>query len=132
MKTTEHNPYAGLSRIFHEPNRLAIVSALGGAIDGLSFNELKDACALTDGNLSRHLKTLEASGVIRVKKSSSRKKTCTRVVLADHGREKFIEYLEALEAVLVKASESVAAEEKAENFRELWKSQFGTGIFDMD
>ena len=39
------DPYAALERIFHEPRRLAIMSALLGAPDGLSFNQLKASCA---------------------------------------------------------------------------------------
>ena len=128
----EMNPYAALNKLFHEPSRLAIITALGGAIDGLTFGELKDHCDLTDGNLSRHLKALEEGRMVRVKKSSAGKRTRTSVVLSDYGRESFMEYLRALEQVLVTASKSMVAEEKAADFRVLWKSQFGTGIFDMD
>ena len=58
MKIDTDNPYNELTRVFHEPSRLAIMSALCAAASGLSFNELKAACDLTDGNQSRHLKTL--------------------------------------------------------------------------
>lgn len=131
----QHNdsPFNSIDRIFHEPSRLAIISALGGAIDGLSFNDLRDRCGLTDGNLSRHLKTLEDAGAIRVKKSSLESgRTKTSVVLSDLGRERFVEYLKTLELVLMRASKSLAAEEKAAEFRTLWESQFGIGIFDID
>ena len=43
-----------LERIFHEPNRLAIMSTLCAADEGLAFTDLRDACGLTDGNLNRH------------------------------------------------------------------------------
>lgn len=127
-----HNPYASLDKLFHEPNRLSILSALGGAIDGLTFNELKARCELTDGNLSRHLKTLEDAGAVRVKKSRMGRRVKTSVVLSDLGRERFVAYLKALEEVLMRASKSIAAEEKAANFRALWESQFGMGLFDID
>jgi DNA-binding transcriptional ArsR family regulator len=132
MKTHNDLPYAALDKLFHEPNRLAILSALGGAIDGLTFNEIKEKCGLTDGNLSRHLKTLEDAGAIRIKKSRLGKRSSTRAVLSELGSERFIVYLKALEEVLVKASRSVVAEEKAAAFRSLWESQFGAEIFDMD
>ena len=132
MNKRETNPYTALNKLFHEPSRLAIITALGGAIDGLTFGELKDHCSLTDGNLSRHLKALEDGRMIRVKKSSAGKRTRTSVVLSDFGRQSFMEYLAALEEVLATASKSMAAEAKAADFRVLWKSQFGTGIFDMD
>lgn len=47
-----------LERIFHEPNRLAVMSHLAAAAQGLTFPALRDACGLTDGNLNRHLKAL--------------------------------------------------------------------------
>lgn len=54
-----------LSRVFHEPRRLAIMSVLcASAPTGLSFSELRAQCGLTDGNLNRHLKTLEEAGAI--------------------------------------------------------------------
>ncbi len=70
--------------------------------------------------------------MVKVKKSSVGRRTRTSVVLSDLGREKFIRYLDALEKVLVTASRSMAAEQKAASFRDLWKSQFGTGIFEME
>jgi DNA-binding MarR family transcriptional regulator len=106
MKKVE-NPYASLSRIFHEPNRLAILSALCNAPEGLTFNDLKEECELTDGNLSRHLKSLQQARIIRIKKSFVRSKPQTTVYLTDRGREEFVRYLQALEQVLFKAAESV-------------------------
>jgi DNA-binding transcriptional ArsR family regulator len=102
------NPFAALNTIFHEPNRLAIVSALCNAEDGMTFLELKEECALTDGNLSRHLKSLQDARVIRIKKAFFKSKPQTTVFLTERGREHFVEYLEALEEVLQKASESVS------------------------
>jgi len=125
------NPYASLNRIFHEPNRLAIMSALGGAPQGLTFNELKDQCTLTDGNLSRHLRTLEEAGAVHVRKNFVGSRPRTTVRLSDLGKEGFVEYLKALEEVLLKASESVVSDERALNLRSLWENHFGTGILDL-
>lgn len=110
---THENPYAALERIFHEPNRLAIMSALCGADEGLSFNELKEMCDLTDGNLSRHLKTLEEADAVRVKKAFVGSRPRTTVSLSEGGREKFLEYLQALEEVLRMAAASMTPEERA-------------------
>ncbi|HWP47044.1 MAG TPA: transcriptional regulator [Candidatus Limnocylindrales bacterium] len=112
MSAKYDNPYVALKQIFHEPNRLAIVSALCGSIDGLTFNELKEECKLTDGNLSRHLKALEEAGAIKIEKTFVRAKPRTTVFLTDQGRESFIEYLQALEQVLRKAAESAIIAEK--------------------
>ena len=38
MSTPADNPFAALQRVLHEPHRLALVSALAAAVDGLSFN----------------------------------------------------------------------------------------------
>jgi len=112
MATKHDNPYAALKTLFHEPNRLAIMSALSQAIDGLTFNDLKRECDLTDGNLSRHLKALEEAGAIRIEKTFVDAKPRTTVFLSAAGRTSFIEYLQALEEVLQKAAESIAVVEK--------------------
>ena len=121
MATKHENPYAALKTLFHEPNRLAMMSALSQAIDGLTFNDLKRECGLTDGNLSRHLKTLEEAEAIRIEKTFVDAKPRTTVFLSDAGRKSFIEYLQALEEVLQKAARSVAAvEKKSASRRLLW------------
>jgi DNA-binding transcriptional ArsR family regulator len=119
MAAKHENPYAALKTLFHEPNRLAMMSALSQAIDGLTFNELKRECGLTDGNLSRHLKTLEEAEAIHIEKTFVDAKPRTTVFLSDAGRKSFIEYLQALEEVLQKAARSVAAVEKKAASRRL-------------
>ena len=104
------SPYEALERIFHEPNRLAIMSALCAADEGLPFTELRDACGLTDGNLNRHLKVLDAAGVLRVKKVFVDAKPRTTVALSKKGLRRFSEYLEALNTVLVAAQAAMPAE----------------------
>ncbi len=115
MPSKSENPYAALNRVFHEPSRLAILSALIGVEEGLTFSQLKRECDLTDGNLSRHLKTLEEAGVIEIEKRFVRNKPQTRVILTEGGRENFLQYLKALEEVLLKAAESFAAQQKEES-----------------
>lgn len=113
MHSNSDNPYTALKRIFHEPNRLAIMSALCGSANGLTFKELKQECDLTDGNLSRHLKALEDAEVILTEKKFVGVKPRTTVILTDKGRENFMEYLQALEEVLKKAADAVSnGEEK--------------------
>ena len=107
-------PHTKLKKLFHEPNRLAIMSALCRAAEGLLFNELKEECSLTDGNLSRHIKTLKEAGVIEVNKFFKGVKPLTRVVMNDTGREHFVEYLTALEEVLKDAA-SALGEKRADN-----------------
>lgn len=105
MSNTTDNPYPHLERVFHEPGRLTIMSNLLGAPDGLTFSELKKQCDLTDGNLSRHLKALEKVKAVTIKKRFVKNRPQTKVTLSDRGREDFMAYLQALEAVLLDAAE---------------------------
>ncbi len=100
-------PYEALDKVFHEPHRLALVSSLLADEKGLSFNELRDLCDLTDGNLSRHLKVLEDAGAVRIEKSFVANRPRTTVSLTKEGRARFLEYLDALEAVLKEAASRV-------------------------
>lgn len=107
-----NDPYEALEKIFHEPNRLAIMSALCASNSGLTFTELKDQCRLTDGNLNRHLKVLEEAGVIKVRKEFVDNKPRTTVLLSGKGLNRFNEYLAALSEVLEKAKGAMAAEDR--------------------
>ena len=51
--------YDGLDRVLHEKARLGIMTSLVARAEGVVFNELKRLCALTDGNLSRHIDVLQ-------------------------------------------------------------------------
>jgi len=104
--------HEALERIFHEPNRLAIMSAVCAADAGLTFNELKTTCGLTDGNLNRHLKVLEDAGAIHIKKAFVDAKPRTTVRLTRTGQKRFNEYLSALADVLKAARQAMPAGEK--------------------
>ena len=108
MCATTPNPHEALEKIFHEPNRLAIMSALCAAPGGVTFTDLKTACGLTDGNLSRHLAALEEDGAIRIKKEFVGAKPRTTVFLTDTGLDRFNDYLTALEDVLQQAKRAQA------------------------
>lgn len=101
-ETKDQAPFAypGLDRVFHEKARLGIVSCLAGHTDGLGFSELKALCALTDGNLSRHLQVLEEADCIHIKKGYDGRRPFTRCRLTAAGRQRFSEYLAVLEQVL--------------------------------
>ena len=105
--------YEALEKIFHEPNRLAIMSALCAADKGLAFSELKTACRLTDGNLSRHLKVLEEADTITITKSFVDSKPRTTVIISRKGLKRFQEYLAALNEVLEKARQSIPADSRS-------------------
>ena len=93
--------YEELKRIFHEPKRMAIMSALCAADrKGLTFTELKRGCGMSDGNLNRHLKVLADSGAVRIEKKFVGVKPRTTVFLTERGLDRFSEYLEALRVAL--------------------------------
>jgi DNA-binding transcriptional ArsR family regulator len=60
--------FEGLDRVLHEKARLSIMTSLADHPKGLSFTELRELCALTDGNLSRHVQILEEAGMLSVTK----------------------------------------------------------------
>ena len=93
--------YSGLERIFHEKARLSILTSLISHKGGLLFPDLKELCALTDGNLARHLEALKDAELIVVKKSPGR----THVRLSSAGRKRFVAYLEELERVVRDAAQ---------------------------
>jgi len=89
-----------LARLFHEPNRLAILAALCTAEDGLSFTALRETCNLTDGNLSRHLKALADEEIIVLDKRFVDRKPLTTATLTEAGLIRFTTYLDQLTDVL--------------------------------
>jgi predicted ArsR family transcriptional regulator len=103
---------AALERVFHEPGRLAIMSALCAAAEGLSFVELKAQCRLTDGNLNRHLKTLDEAEAVRIRKTVVAGRPRTTVSVTAQGRRDFGAYLRALEQVLKAAARAAASEDR--------------------
>jgi DNA-binding MarR family transcriptional regulator len=103
-KTGEDQPgrfaYEGLDRVLHEKARLGIMTSLVTRPDGLLFGELKRLCALTDGNLSRHLDVLHQAGLVEIWKGFENRRPQTLCRLSPEGRQRFLAYLEELEQVV--------------------------------
>jgi DNA-binding HxlR family transcriptional regulator len=95
--------YDGLERVIHERARLSILSSLASNPTGLSFNDLKQLCQLTDGNLSRQLQLLQEQEFVEVVKSTKNNRPHTQVLLTESGRERFLEYIAVLEGVVADA-----------------------------
>jgi DNA-binding MarR family transcriptional regulator len=92
--------YEGLDRALHEKARLGILTSLIAHVEGLRFGELRTFCALTDGNLSRHLDVLRKAGLVEVWKGFEHRRPQTLVRLTADGRRRFVAYLEELERVI--------------------------------
>jgi DNA-binding MarR family transcriptional regulator len=95
--------YDGLERVIHEKARLGIVTSLATHPRGLLFNDLKELCSLTDGNLSRHLQILNEAGLVEVWKGFQGNRPQTLVRLTADGRKRFLEYIAVLESVVTDA-----------------------------
>lgn len=108
MPTSDNAPFAfdGLDRTIHEKARLSILTSLISKPDGLSFNQLKELCALTDGNLSRHVQVLQDAGLVSITKTFVDNRPHTTCALTGAGRERFMDYLNVLETVLKNANTS--------------------------
>ena len=95
--------YEGLDRVMHERARLGILASLAAHADGLLFNDLKQLCALTDGNLSRHISVLAEGGLVEVGKGATGPRPQSMYRLTPDGRRRFAEYIGVLEKVIADA-----------------------------
>ncbi len=110
-RSTAPFAYEGLDRVIHERARLSVLTSLMTHPSGLSFVELKQLCALTDGNLARHLQVLEEDKMIQITKEEDRGRAQTTVRMTASGRKRYIEYLTILEQVVRDAASIVQAEQ---------------------
>ena len=92
-------PYLQLNRVIHEKGRLAIMSMLAASPE-LSFTELRDALAMTDGNLTTHIRALQETGYVSVAKSFQNRRPLTTCSLTTSGRKAFAEYINLLERIV--------------------------------
>jgi hypothetical protein len=105
MKTKNSKPeapfaYEGLDRVIHERARLSVLTSLITHPHGLGFVELKRLCALTDGNLARHLQVLEDDGMVRITKEGVSGRAQTTARITGPGRKRYLDYLVVLEQVV--------------------------------
>jgi DNA-binding MarR family transcriptional regulator len=92
-------PFLQLDRVIHEKGRLAIMSMLA-ATPELSFTELREALAMTDGNLTTHLRTLQEAGYLAVAKSYQNRRPLTTCSLTAAGRKAFTAYVDLLDQIV--------------------------------
>jgi DNA-binding MarR family transcriptional regulator len=85
-----------LSRLIHEPARLAIMIALS-ACESADFLYLQRLTGLTKGNLSGHLAKLEMAGLLSIEKSFVDKIPHTQIRISEAGRSALEQYWQQLE-----------------------------------
>jgi len=112
--------YEGLDRVMHEKARLGILSSLAAHASGLLFNNLKQLCSLTDGNLSRHLAVLSEAGLVEIWKGTTGPRPQTMYRLTDSGRQRFAEYISVLEKVIADAQSETQAAVRGQNLSGGW------------
>ncbi|MBF4567169.1 transcriptional regulator [Plantibacter sp. VKM Ac-2880] len=90
-----------LNPLFHEPARLALLSALAPA-EYSDFASLLRITGVSKSALSKHLSVLAEAGVVEVGKSDTDRRG-RRIALTAEGRVAFESYLDALAAIVERA-----------------------------
>jgi len=109
--------YDGLDRVIHEKARLSILTSLMTHPNGLAFSDLKRLCALTDGNLSRHIKVLQEAELVNVTKGYEGNRPHTSCAITPQGQKQFLEYVSVLEQVIKDAGELQKAVDKTSGLK---------------
>lgn len=114
--------YEGLDRVIHERARLSLLTSLITTPRGITFNDLKQLCSLTDGNLSRHLKVLETEGMVEIEKGQDGNRPQTICRITSAGRKRYLEYLSTLEQV-VKDAAKVSKQDSKTRLRSMRQAE---------
>jgi len=92
-------PFLQLDRIIHEKGRLAIMSLLA-ASPRLAFTEIRQSLAMTDGNLTTHMRTLQEAGYVAVTKAFRGGRQQTTYAVTPEGQKAFAAYIDLLEQIV--------------------------------
>jgi DNA-binding MarR family transcriptional regulator len=90
---------ASLDPVIHAPNRLQMCCMLA-AVDTIDFATVREALDVSESVLSKHVKTLEESGYVKVRKAASEGRQRTWLSLSKPGREALRSHLAALKAMM--------------------------------
>jgi len=88
-------PTNGLDDVVHQRHRLGILTITAEARQA-EFGYLREALALTAGNLSRHLSVLEEAGLVQVDKGYKGRRPRTWVRITGRGRTALAAELDVL------------------------------------
>ena len=90
---------SALDKLIHDRVRLGIISALA-VNDRVSFTDLRDLLALTDGNLSVHARKLEDAGYVQCQKGFDGRVPRSEYRLTASGKRALERYLGHMEALI--------------------------------
>ncbi len=88
-----------LNPVLHQPVRTRIAAYLAARGEA-TFNELKKAIGITDGNLEAHMKKLVGAGYVETRKETGDGRPQTFYGLSSAGRAAFRSYVSALQSLL--------------------------------
>ena len=91
--------YREIDDLIHGRVRLTLMAYLSGA-GTADFTEMRKKLAVTDGNLSIHLRKLEDAGYIDVEKRFKERRPQTLCHLTEKGRRAWLIYIERMENLL--------------------------------
>ena len=92
-------PGQSLDPVLHQPVRTRLVAFLAGRGEA-TFNEIKQAIEVTDGNLDSHIKKLVAARYLISRKEGADGRTQTFYSLSKLGAAQFKKYVAALHDLL--------------------------------
>ena len=93
------HPTKRLDPAIHQPARLGILTA-AAETKRIDFVSLRDLLDLTDGNLSRHLTTLETAGYVKIEKTFEGRKPRTWISATRAGRKALAEEIATLREIV--------------------------------
>lgn len=96
---------ADLDPVIHAPNRLQMCCMLA-AVDTIDFATVREALDVSESVLSKHVKTLEEAGYVKVRKAASDGRVRTWLSLSAAGREALKGHLAALRAMMAGVPEA--------------------------
>lgn len=104
-----------VDEVLHAPVRLSIMAVLAeiGEQDRISYPRLQELLDITSGNLTSHLRRLEAAGYVAQTKKFVKRTPVTEIRLTRRGRLELETYVEQLRALVARMDENKARTESA-------------------
>jgi DNA-binding MarR family transcriptional regulator len=94
-----------LDTVIHAPNRLQMCCMLA-AVDIIDFATVREALDVSESVLSKHVKTLEEAGYVKVSKAASEGRQRTWLSLTGPGRKALKGHLAALRVMMANVPEA--------------------------
>ena len=91
--------FSKIDKTIHEKGRLAIMTLVASRAEW-SFQDLKAALKMSDGNLITHLRALNSKGYVSIQRDKGETKRRTVYTLTKAGRAAFQNYLRILESII--------------------------------